>query len=272
MKYEDLVSVDILERAVDDIKRGGAVIKGDKLSFTFAGQHVDVPWLFKKVAMDRDCIRWHKVYFDMYGLHPKQCFHCWKIVCRPKNLDELFELSRLQDKQISRGGLPCKCGVEIRAGETYKGNYLGFWYCPIGDLEGAKEHYKNVRREVRGALSLDTPVVLKRGCTEMENAFGPSHLWQYTPEMRRLEMILDSAVEIDYEVEKQSLLAQAHIAAFWIGYAHRQGDPTAKKYIRHYPESMGSVPTITYHDKHPTIVEEVVKDEQETEIQGLSDN
>ena len=192
--------------------------------------------------------------------------HCWKIVCRPKNLDELFELDDLQAKME----LPCKCGVEIRENETYKGIYLGFWYCPLGDLAHARELYKDVKRKVRGALSLDTPVVLKRGCTEMENDFGPSHLWKYTPKTRFMEDLLDSTIVVVQERPPQPTVVKVHVHGFWIHYAHRMGDKTAAKHIRNYPQSMGSVPTITYHDVLPDIKEEVVP--HEIAIQRLQEN
>jgi len=125
---------------------------------------------------------------------------------------------------------------------------------------------------VRGALTLDTPVILKRGCTEMENHFGPSHLWQYTKEMRIKEELLESTIELVQPKVPQPSLVQTHVYAIWINYAFRMGDPTARKYIRDFPYSMGSVPTTTYHDKHPEIVEEKVEDANRTSIQGLSEN
>jgi len=198
--------------------------------------------------------------------------HCWKVVCRPKDLDMLFELDKLQAKMVAEGGLACKCGVDVRATETYKGIYLGFWYCPLKDLEGAKEHWREIRNKVRGALSLNTPVILKRGCTEMENQFGPSHLWRYTKEMRMKEELLETTVELVQPKEPQPTLVKTHVYAIWINYAHRMGDPAAKKYYRFYPESTGSIPTSTYHDKHPEILEEVVEDVDRFSIQGLSEN
>jgi len=265
MKYEDLINVDLIEGATEKLRSGVAQIEGDKIVFRYHPQKGDVPWLFKKVSMERDCIKWHEIYFNLYGLLPRGCMNCWKIVCRPKSLDELFELSKLQDRQVAKGGIACKCGVDVRATETYKGIYLGFWYCPLGDLNGAKELYVKVKRDVRGALALDTPVILKRGCTEMENRFGPSHLWEYTEARRNLETLLDSAIVAEYDVEPQSLLTQTRTTSFWISYAHRMvgsTDKTVRKYIRNFPMSMGSIPTSTYHDKVPKIKEEIVEDER----------
>ncbi len=173
---------------------------------------------------------------------------------------------------VAEGGLACKCGVDVRATETYKGIHLGFWYTPLGDLEASKEHYKEIRRKVRGALALDTPVILKRGCTEMENKFGPSHLWKYTDEMRMREEMLESTVVLNQVRQPQAEFVRVHVMTLWINYAHRMGDKTAKKYIRNYPLSTGSVPTTTYHENHPAIVEETVKDGEEIAIQRLPEN
>ena len=257
-KYEDLNFADVCLGASDNIRNGGAEIEGDNIVFSYGETGIDLPWIFHKYSLERDCVRWHKIYFELYGVLPRNCMGCWKVVVRPKNIDELFELDELQKKMVEAGGLACKCGVDVRATETYKGIYLGFWYCPLWDLEGAREHYKEIRRKVRGALALDTPVILKRGCTEMENKFGPSHLWEYSMNMRMKEAMLDAVIKLKQPKKPQPSFVRDHVYAIWINYAHRMGDKEARKYYRVYPESTGSVPTSTYHDKVPEIKEEVV--------------
>ena len=254
MKYEDIQKADLIEPLMEDFRRGIAEVKGDKIVFDFKQTSPDTPWYFHTIEKERNCTLWHKIVFDRYGILPRQCMHCWKIVARPKNLDELFELNKLQEEML----LPSKTGVDIRASETYKGIYLGFWYCPLGDFAQARELYKEVKRKVRGALSLDTPVILKRGCTEMENAFGPSHEWVYTPEMRFMEDLINSTVEVEDRKPPQPSVVKNRVVAFWILYAHRMGDKCAAKYIRNFPYSMGSIPTSTYHDVVPKIKEEFV--------------
>lgn len=266
MKFEDLQRADVLPAVIEDISKGRAAIKGGKIVYDFNQLNTDTPWYLHGKEDERECNKWHKIYFDKFHVLPRGCMHCWKIVCRPKNLDALFDLNKLQEKM----NLFSKCGVDLRLSETYKGIYLGFWYGPLGDLEGTKELYKEVKREVRGALSLDTPVILKRGCTEMENAFGPSHLWTYTPENRLMESLLETVIKVEELREEQTGFMHTHTMAFWILYAHRRGDPTAKKYIRNYPLSVGSVPTSTYHDVMPEIKEEVIP--YEIEVQRLQEN
>lgn len=263
MKFEDLQMADLIQPLINDFNRGVAEIKGDKIVYDYKQTSPDTPWYFHVIEKERSCTLWHKICFEKFHILPRGCMHCWKLVCRPKNLEELFELNKLQAKMTT----PCKCGIDIRVTETYKGIYLGFWYAPLMDLEGARELYKEVRRKVRGALSLDTSVILKRGCTEMENAFGPSNLWEYTPQMRLIEDLINTTIVVDELKPPQSSFIRDRVFTFWIMAAHRTGDPTAKKYIRNYPYSMGSVPTVTYHDKVPEIKEEVVP--YELEIQRL---
>ena len=266
MKFEDLQKADIVNTVANDLQRGIAKIIGNKIVYDISQYNANTPWIFAALPKDRECAKWNRIYFEKFRILPRGCMHCWKIVARPKNLDELLEARKLQEKM----GLPSKCGVDMRTSETYKGIHLAFWYCPQGDLEGARELYKEVRRKVRGALSLDTPVILKRGCTEMENGFGPSHLWDYTPENRFMETLLDTTIEVKELLEKQPSFVEAHTLGFWIAYSHRMGDKSARKYIRNYPYSMGSVPTSTYHDKLPEIKEEVVP--YEVQVQRIQEN
>ena len=266
MKFEDLQKADITNAVASDLQRGIAKIIGNKIVYDISQYNADTPWIFAALPKDRECGKWHRIYFEKFHILPRGCMHCWKVVCRPKNLDELLEVRKLQEKM----GLPSKCGVEMRSTETYKGIHLAFWYTPQGDLEGAREMYKEVRRKVRGALSLDTPVILKRGCTEIENAFGPSHLWEYTPKMRFMEGLLDTTIVVKSEKPSQPAVIKTHVHGFWIHCAHRMGDKTAKNYVRNYPQSMGSIPTSTYHDVLPDIKEEVVP--HEIAIQRLQEN
>uniref|UniRef100_A0A6H1ZCJ9 Uncharacterized protein n=1 Tax=viral metagenome TaxID=1070528 RepID=A0A6H1ZCJ9_9ZZZZ len=250
MKYEDLVAIDIAPVLIGDLRKGIAKGEGEKVIYDFGQYHFDTPWIHHGKPKDRDCSRWIHIYFSKFGILPRKCLECWKIVARPKDLKQLFELNKLHSKMA----LPGKVGVDLRTVGTYKGIYQGFWYCPMGDLEGARELQKEVRRKVRGALSLDTQVILKRGCTELENRFGPSNNWVQTPEHRMLEDILDAVIVVkDVEEANQPGWIKTHVMRFWIEYAHQNGDKTAKDFVTHYPYSLGSVPTVTYDDIVPEI-------------------
>lgn len=251
MKYEDLVGIDLANYAVmQKLKRGIYKPEGDRIVYNATSYNPDIPWIFHGHAEDRDCTRWHKVYFRDYKFIPRECFNCWKIVARPKNLRQLFELNELQEAHA----LPGKVGVDLRPEAVFKGIFLGFWYCPLGDLEGAREKYKEIKRSVKGALSLDVPVILKRGCTEMENAFGPSKDWVFPEQWRMLQDLLDAVFDVrDLNAKEQPGWIKSHVMRFWIEYAHQRGDGTVKDFVKHYPESLGAVKTVTYDDVVPEI-------------------
>ena len=138
MKYEDLKKADSVNVVAEDLQREIAKVVGDKIEYDLSSFNSDTPWIFAALPKDRECGKWQRIYFQRFKILPRGCMHCWKIVARPKNLDELLEARKLQEKM----GLASKCGVDLRFSETYKGIHLAFWYCPQGDLEGARELYK----------------------------------------------------------------------------------------------------------------------------------
>jgi len=133
LKFEELQAVDVVDRLMRDFNEGLAIIEDGKILYEYKSLSPSSPWYFHTIEEERNCTRWHKIYFDKFRILPRNCFSCWKIVCRPKNFDELLELNKLQEGMK----LPSKCGVDIRQTETYKGIYLGFWYCPLGDFKRA---------------------------------------------------------------------------------------------------------------------------------------
>ena len=268
MMYEELVAADIAPMLMADLGAGRAKGEGEKIVYNFMQFHPDTTWIHHGRPVDRDCSRWHKIYFAKFGILPRECLGCWKIVARPKNLKQLFELSELQEGMKLEG----KVGVDFRDYSCYKGLYLGFWYCPIDDLEGARKLCREVKRKVRGALSLDVPVILKRGCTEFEDKFGPSNNWVQSPLHRLKEDLLNSVIVVNDLMEgTQPGWIQTHVKRFWIEYAHRMGkDSTVKDFVRYYPYSLGSVPTVTYDDLVPKIKGGVFEDE--AKIQGLPED
>ena len=262
MKYEDLVNIDIAPYVIDDISKGKARAEGDKIVYNYKQYNPDIPWIFHEQAKDRECSRWHKIYFRKFGILPRKCLGCWKIVARPKNLRQLFELNELHHEMK----LPGKVGVDLRPEATFKGIYLGFWYCPMNNLEGAQELYKKVKRKVRRRLTLDVPVILKRGCTEFENTFGPSNGWAIDPRQHLLEDLLDATIEVNDLNTIQPGWIKTHVMRFWIEYAHRRGDVTAKFYVKNFPQSLGAVPTVTYHDLVPEIRQLEVPENAQQEV------
>lgn len=244
--YENLAGIDVISRALPSLDSGKYMICHDgKIRFARPqGLDPRLPWIWARQAMDRNCHLWGRVYFDIYGLTSRNCFNCWKIVTKPDTLEKLFRLQELQHKL----DLPGKCGAELRPQATHGGIWRGFWYASMKDgLEGAKERARKISLKVKDALGVQTPVYLKRGCTEMEDRAGPSHLWEYPQHHYKTEDLLDSTWDLTVEKKGIPTVLQIHIQRRWIEYAMEERDPTADKYYENLM-SFGITPTVQYHD------------------------
>ncbi|KKN32401.1 hypothetical protein LCGC14_0814190 [marine sediment metagenome] len=175
------------------------------------------PWAFIQ-HMGKDCFLYHKIYFTHWKRIHSECQKCWKVVCEPRTLDELFQLYHVQRKL----NYPSKCGAEVSRENSSK-KYGGYFYCNRLD-EGQKRY-----EEVKGLLP-DMPVILKRACTEYEQELGDSKDWEITPEQEEEEWILrDSFVNnvVDYSQARHLI---AHLHKFWIHTAYQMGDETYLNY------------------------------------------
>ena len=116
-------------------------------------------------------------------------------------------------------------------------------------LEEGRSHYK----QVRAAMPKKVPVILKRGCTEMERII-PSNTWDAMAE-KDLEMekkIMDriSFTERHYI---QGKWQKEEIKENWIKHAIMIGDPTARETAEKYskdPDIWNKLVVVshTYHN------------------------
>jgi len=198
------------------------------------------PWIHARIATDRQCGRYHRLYFKYYGFIPKKCMECWKVVQRPRNLKELFEVWKYQRelKEVS------KCGIERRP--FVHGNYGAYWY----------NNTKEEGFERKESLLKDfpkIPTILKRGCTEFEIQFGPSDRWQSTDLSLRLEETLsklmvsvrfhDGGKPKTRDGSPSPWYVNEHSKRMWVEFAYDRGDPTYKLYTKSKPLVP---PVITY--------------------------
>lgn len=235
--YEEWTAQDILVPLVDDIKEGRVLLKNDKIIIP-DNLGCDSPWLNTRLAEDRRCKIWGN-YFRLYGLIPRKCHYCFKVVVRLNTLRDLIKMREVQKKL----NFFSKCGLEIR--EFVPALYGAYWYCPIdGGLEGARLRHREVLNAVRENFSPAPPVILKRGCTEMELTKGRSDAWVYTEADQRLENLLDSMVEIEESREELPEYIEKHILRTWVQFAFENGDETYKDFIDH-PLTR---PVVTYHN------------------------
>ena len=252
--YEDLKRTDYLEPLIPLLRSGqlkldlsrNKIILGPNAFET----EPDLPWIFSSIPQDRYCYKWSNIYRKLYGMIPRGCFKCWKVVTRPRTLGQVFKLEKLQGKL----GYPGKCGIEKRLYATFKGIYAGFWYVPMGfSVEEAREFCKMLEGEVVRNVGLGIPVFLKRACTEIENLVGPSNEWKRSIAMEAMEDELDELLDVPTPGFSQPELYKRHVRASWIEYAFERGDETVKDFVDNFPGSFGVTPTVTYDKEIPKI-------------------
>lgn len=197
----------------------------------------ETPWHHVKHIEGMHCDIWHRLLFDMIGRQlpikfaPRQCQKCWKIVVRPKNLKQLFQLLQLQEDMA----VPSKCGIEKR--DTVHGLYGGYFYTK--SLAAGMRRYRQVRDAVDKRIDKDISVILKRGCTEFELAVGDSKYYTVPPWQAHLEDMVDDLVAIDNVTRKQPDHVLNHVHRKWVEWAYANGDPTYAGFTdgkRLYPE------------------------------------
>ena len=187
---------------------------------------VEVPWVYVKTDPNSRCDIAHTIFHQILNTIPPYCRECYKVVVRPRTVVELFNLYEFQRMM----DVPCKCGIEKR--DTVNGLYGGYFYCR--GLDQGQERYKQVRNLVDEHLSVDTPVLLKRYCTEFEigvDSLGPSNKYpDATPEDLALEQTIYNLVPRVGVSTPQSEHQIAYIMRSWIHYAHKHGDVTYKEF------------------------------------------
>lgn len=199
----------------------------------------DMPWVFCRQDDSRKCNLWHGIFFNVFGWLPSPCLECWKVVVRPKSLKDLFELREVQrDMELSS-----KCGIEVR--DSVHGLYGGYWYCD--SIGHGKQVWAAVKKEVDSRLSADTPVMLKRGCTEFELKFGDSANWEehVNEQQIYMEKKLSCFIDTKERIEQPDVVKEA-IYKKWIEYAHANGDSTYRLFTDNKPLY---APYRTYHDE-----------------------
>jgi len=222
---------------------------------------VDTPWIHVRTAPGFDCGLWHQITFNFISSNlpererfvPRHCQCCWKVVVKPRTLQQLFNLLELE-KALDR---PSKCGIELR--DSVPGLYGGYFYNKT--KEAGLECYEVVKvamleNEFLSPL-LDevddegrtTRLILKRACTEFEHVCGPSDKWVVTPEQNAIEDLVDRWVVTDGLELGQPENLVWNIKKRWIEWAWKNGDPTYLRYTGGKPLYPNYV---TYHQPKET--------------------
>ena len=135
-----------------------------------------------------------------------------------------------------------KSGIELRP--FVCGNYGSYFY------NDSKEEGLDIKDVVKKDFP-DLPVILKRGCTEFEMAYGPSDRWGHTVQSQELEEILDATLmEVGWDGKPKKMNNQnsphyvmEHTKRGWVDFAYDRGDLTYKNYT---DGEIISAPILTY--------------------------
>jgi len=247
--YQELCDEDIIEKAKGMLINGGFYLResdGKIAADTITSW--DTPWHHVKHMESVHCVMWMQIIFNGFSLPlskeqrfvPIGCQECFKTVVRPKTLKSLFSLLELQ-KKLNR---PSKCGIETRP--SVCGHYGGYFYSR--GLDEGLEMYKVVRAAIDEAPDLGpaTPVMLKRGCTEMEHGTIPSDKWEITPYQARIESLISRKFVIDPQTRTHPDSVILHTHRKWIEWAYQNGDMTYLDYTDGKP--LPQYPAyVTYH-------------------------
>ncbi len=142
--------------------------------------------------------------------------------------------------------LPSKIGMDVR--DYTHGAWAGFVY--TDSLDEGRAHYKIVRKEIPNKI----PVILKRGCTEMER-LEDSDKWDEVPEAHiEMERRLLDLFDFDERFYNQAAWHKHEIKENWIKHAIKIGDPTAKEVAEKYSNDPNIwkrlvVESVTYHEE-----------------------
>jgi hypothetical protein len=223
--YWKTVQTDVIGYMLAGFNAKDAYIRPDgKIALVTRASYTS-PWVNAKVSGTRNCARYQMIYHSVFRFIHSRCLNCWKVVARPRNLTELFEVHQYQ-KELRRAS---KSGIETRG--FVCGNYGSYWY------NDSKEEGLDIKDMVKKDFP-NIPVILKRGCTEFEMAYGPSDRWGQTKQAQDLEKFLDATlIEIGWDGTPKKMNSQnsphyviEHTKRNWVEFAYDRGDQTYKNY------------------------------------------
>lgn len=169
---------------------------------------------------------------------PSGCPNCYKVKIVPANLKGLIALRGLMEDSpfIS------KCGVDFFNPHS-QDIYAGYLY--LDGLEAARSAYREMRPLVESNPDLGNAVrmTIKRGCSNMEAACGPSDKWTFRAEMAELENDLKERFKPDISTPIDYRLRRMTIMMCWLQIAYNLADQTYKDFVGGEPLHR---PTVSY--------------------------
>lgn len=240
--YTLLSAGDVVSNMAPELRAGQLYLRLEdgKIDSPQPSMEWNIPWIFAEKSPERACVLWHRIMYGKFGMLPIWCRqNCWKVVVRPRTLEELFMLKELQEHIKT----PSKCGIETR--ETVFGNYGGYFY--TNSKEEGMDKLDQVRTEVGNHISPDIPIYLKLACTEFEHTFGPSSQYKEPTiqEHKNEDTIRGCFISLTFDSMQPKHLKD-YICQKWIHFAWDRGDPTARMFNK--GESL--FPDIVKYERH----------------------
>ena len=93
--FVNLARINLVKKLAPLLKPGGgyhARIEDGRFVPNFPAMATDAPWVYVKSSIDLRCDIYHRVFFNVLKMIPSRCRECYKVVVRPRNLIELFDL------------------------------------------------------------------------------------------------------------------------------------------------------------------------------------
>jgi len=192
----------------------------------------NVPWVSTNNMArnpDKHCGLLKTVLFECFGFHPEFCKTvCHKLVVHPTTFHDLWKMYSIQEKLQYEA----KCGIELRPNVDWA--YGGYFYCY--SMKEAHDKRIVVQKEIDKHFREPYKVQIKRGCTEMEDRFGPSSEWEDTAEAILLaEDHYASFFDFPSELMNQPAFIKPDIFLKWFDRAADIGDKTVQEYNGHRP-------------------------------------
>jgi len=239
-KYLELTRFDLIGKCMPLFQAGWYMDASDNRIKAMPGQDLNAPWVQVRQNPAKPCLFFHQVQAGCLGYIPTPCLNCYKVVARPRTVVDLFKVLEVQENRLLE--YFCKCGVETRP--TVKYPYGAYWY--FNSAADGLINHRIVKVELHRDVDPDMEVVLKRGCTEFEQRFGPSDKWQPCPDEAIWQTLIDQYFDVGNWTFLQPAAVKLFVKRRWIEMAAYQvKDPT-------YLALTGGAPfhfePVTYHE------------------------
>lgn len=182
----------------------------------------EIPWDHVNHDQGMKCHIFQSL-FRHHGFIPTYCLDCWKVVVKPRTLQELYIL---RDIQRSMAELDpecyCKCGIEQRG--YVPGIYGGYFY--NRSRQQGEERYEQLKK------TMSFPIILKRYCTEFEIKLGDSGSYNQPKIAREKEALFLKMLDPSLLTNPaQPAEFKEHVYHQWQLYGWKFGTPEDRRQI-----------------------------------------